>query len=161
MDYEALATNNDGSIIVGQGSAPEPFDRGIKWVNGVATPLPAPAGYRDVSAFDLSDDGSIIVGEIGGSLVGLPTTDAVWTDATGWVPIFDYLRSRGVDVPLSYSSQNVDVSADGLTFAGTATDSITGERVVFVAVVPAPSALAPLALLGLRRRTRSAVPIMR
>lgn len=157
MDYEALATNNDGSIIVGQGSAPEPFDRGIKWVNGVATPLPAPAGYRDVSAFDLTDDGSIIVGQIGGSLTGLPRTDAVWTDAAGWVPIFEYLRSRGVDVPLSYSSQNADVSADGLTFAGTATDSITGQRVVFVAVIPSPSSLAALALLcGLRRRTRAA-----
>lgn len=135
--------------------------RGLIWQNGSVTPLLAPSGYRTATVHDLSDDGEVIVGQLANSNSGLPTTDAVWTDATGWVPIFEYLRSRGVDVPITYSSQNVDVSADGLTFAGTATDSVTGERVVFVAVVPAPSAAAMLAVGGLmlhrRRRKHAAV----
>lgn len=153
--YQAEATNNDGSIVAGFGVDSGAGLRGLIWENGNVTVLPAPSGYRTVTIHDLSDDGEIILGQLDNSNSGLPTTDAVWTDATGWVPIFDFLRSRGLEIPLTYRSLYVDVSADGTVFSGSAIDGDGFDDFVFVAVVPAPSTLAMFVVLcGLRRRTR-------
>jgi len=69
------------------------------------TGLPAPSGYRDSIANDLSDDSGIIVRYLAGSLVGLPETSAIWTAQTTECQrsitfdnkVFPFLRTTAAD----------------------------------------------------------------
>lgn len=143
----AQASNGNGSIIVGLDGDPTFGTRAVIWMNEVPTVIPTPAGYRSCFAHDLSDDGSLILGRAGSSQIGLPETDVVWTEASGWIPALDFLRSRGVDIPSYYTGGGrFEVSADGRTFTTILTDTRTGERPLAVFVIPSPSGLA---LLGL------------
>ncbi len=155
VDAEAIATNFDGSIIVGRGNGSDGFSRGIIWINGAPTGLPSDE-YRSTAARGVSDDGAIIVGSMSGSSIGRPNTGAVWTEETGWVPIYEYLRSNGIDVPSSLNPpERIEMSADGLTFAGVSIDS-SGAYVAFVARIPSPGGLASLLVLGVfNRRARA------
>lgn len=152
LEAEARNVNADGSIVVGTGNNSQGRSHALVWQNGVPMALPAPAGYRDSVGTGLSDDGTIFAGVIAGSLSGLPQTGAVWTQDTGWVPIYEYLRSNGIDVPTSLNlPQSIQMSADGLTFAGVAMDS-TGASVAFVAQIPTPGGLIFLLMLGAASR---------
>lgn len=75
---KALAVNTNGSIIVGDGNIAAGRSRALRWDNGTPTGLPAPSDYCDSTANGLSDDSSIIVRYLAGSLVGLPETNAIW-----------------------------------------------------------------------------------
>ncbi len=153
----ASASNNDGSIIAGLDTGPNGRTRAIIWTNEVPLALVPSQGYRDSVAHDLSDDGTLIVGRLSGSQTGLPDTDAMWTESTGWIPALDFMRMNGVDVPSYYTGNgNVEVSADGRTFTTILLDTRTGERPVAVFVIPSPSGLALLGVLvGSSRRARA------
>lgn len=137
--YYANASNDDGSILVGYGEA-----GGLRWVNGQAQILAAP-GYRYGVPTDVSNDGSIITGVLYTIDTNRPV-EAVWTEPTGWVPLMSYLQSHGIAVPggITFNSDLICVSSDGLTFAGTG-------NVSFVIRVPSPAGLgAMLAVLAFR-----------
>lgn len=156
LEAEALGVNANGTIVVGHGNNSQGRPQALVWQNGTPSALPAPAGYRDSIASGLSDNGAIIAGVLAGSLIGLPETGAVWTQDTGWVPIYDYLRSNGINVPSSLSPpRSIQMSADGMTFAGNAFDS-NGAVFAFVARIPTPGGLVSLLIFGVfNRRARA------
>lgn len=141
----AMAVSADGSIIAGRTGDPTFGTRGIVWRDNQILALPTIPGWRSAEATDLCDDGSIIVGSLSSSLVGLPETAAIWTQETNWVPALDYFRMHGVDIPSYYSPQfsRFTVSADGRTFSSLLTDTRTNEQILAVVVIPSP-AVAPL-----------------
>ena len=104
-DAKALAVNTNGSIIVGDGNIAAGRSRALRWDNGTPAGLPAPSGYRDSIANDLSDDSGIIVRYLAGSLVGLPETSAIWTAQTTECQrsitfdnkVFPFLRTTAAD----------------------------------------------------------------
>jgi uncharacterized membrane protein len=146
---QARATNADGTLVVGFGTSGQGRQHAVVWVGTDPTALPAPLGYRDSDAVAIADDGSIVAGTLSGSLAGLPETGAVWTSTTGWVPLIDYIRSQGIDVPSYYRSVGqLAMSADGRTFAGITVDSRSGVAVSFVASVPTPSATMLMLVFG-------------
>jgi len=148
VDAQAFGTNDDGSIVVGRGNGSDGFSRAVMWVEGVPTILPAP-GYRSSIAHGVSADGLTVVGTIAGSLIGLPETGAVWTTDTGWVPLLDYIRSQGIDVPSYYGPVGqLVMSGDGRTFAGVSIDARSGLLVSFVASVPTPGATVLMVMFG-------------
>jgi hypothetical protein len=62
FDSIAIATNSDGSVIVGRGRSAT-NDRAVRWVNGTITQLPQVAGYDGGStATGISPDGSVVFG---------------------------------------------------------------------------------------------------
>ncbi len=153
---EARAVNSDGSIVVGVGNDSQGRSHALAWRNGSVEVMPAPEGYRDSVASGISDNGLMVCGNLSGSLSGLPETGAVWTQDTGWVPIFDYLRLNGINVPSSLRPPiGIQMSADGSTFTGYGRDA-ANTQVTFVVKVPAPSGLACLLILGaINRRARA------
>ncbi len=149
LEAEARGVNADGTIVVGKGNDQFGNIHGLVWRNGVPTALPAPATFESVTAHGVSDDGSIIIGVLADPLTSLPQTGAVWTEDTGWVPIYDYLRSNGIDVPSSLNlPRRLQMSADGLTFAAFAVDALSGRTTAFIAHIPSPSGLVSLLMLG-------------
>ncbi len=154
---KANAVNNDGSIIVGQGHAPVVGTWTLVWRGEQVTPLPPLPGYRSSTAYDLSDDGSVITGANGFSAIGLPQIQTIWTEDTGWIPALDYFRLQGVEIP-SYilAAGPADVSADGRTFSMQVFDSRTSEYLISVIVVPSPSVLPAIGMAFLfSRRARA------
>lgn len=146
----ARAVNFDGSIIVGNSGVGL---RATVWNNGIPTELlPGMAGSV-LTPFGVSDNGSVVGGQIqgpGGSLFA-----GIWTPTTGLMPLSDYLTANGVQIPAGFSLFTCSaVSADGLTFSGWGngpTPNING----WVATIPAPGTVVILALGGVissRRR---------
>lgn len=149
VEAEARAVNSDGTIVVGKGNDSIGNIHALIWRNGVPTALSAPATYRSATAHGLNEDGTIVAGVIAGSTAGLPETGAVWTTDTGWVPVMDYIRSQGVDVPAYYGPVGqLAMSGDGRTFAGVSIDSRSGLLVSFVASVPTPGATVLMVMFG-------------
>jgi hypothetical protein len=156
-DYaNANATNSDGTIVVGFGNNSAGRSRAMVWTNGVPVALPAIEGYRTSLATGLSDDGTIVVGYLSGSLSDLPDTSAVWTADTDWLPALDYLRMQGIDIPSYYRSFDIQISGDGQTFASILRDTRTSERVLMVAAIPSPGVMPLLGMaLIFSRRARA------
>lgn len=152
VEAEARGANTDGTIIVGKGNDAIGNIHALVWHNGVPTALPATGSFRNVTANGLSDDGSLIVGTLADSSVGLPETAAIWTPGGDWVPALDYLRGQGLEIPHYFRASHIEVSGDGTTFATTVLDTRTFESVHMVAVVPSPASLTPLGIFWLTRR---------
>jgi uncharacterized membrane protein len=125
----AFATNNTGNIIVGRSGASLLT---TMWVNGSPVELLSSIpNQRVLTPHGLSDDGSVVVGEMNAGYA------ALWTPATLTMRLDDYLLANGVTIPNGVSLVNCTaVSADGRTFAGWTSGSqgIQG----FVATIPTP-----------------------
>lgn len=152
IEAEARGVNSDGSIIVGKGNDAQGRIQALVWNGGVPTAIPATGSYESVTAHGLSSNGALLVGVLADSTESLPTTAAIWTQSTNWVPALDYLRAQGLTIPSYYSTLSIQVSADGTTFTSFLEDSRSSTAVLMVAVVPGPMSLAPLGILSLARR---------
>jgi hypothetical protein len=142
----AFATNNTGNIIVGRSGASLLT---TMWVNGSPVELLSSIpNQRVLTPHGVSDDGSVVVGEMNAGYA------ALWTPATLTMRLDDYLTANGVTIPVGVALTNCTaVSADGRTFAGYTEGSMG--RQGFVATIPAPSVIAFLGVSGLiavRRR---------
>jgi probable HAF family extracellular repeat protein len=147
----ATGINHDGSIIVGRSGVEL---RGTLWMNGVPTDLTNGSMTMNLSASQVSDDGSVVAGLLnlgsGGSFAG------VWTQGMGMMKLSDYLALHGVSIPAGFTLATCTaMSADGRTFAGYTTGIGPGSIQGFVATIPAPGTAALLGIAGLvtmRRR---------
>ena len=157
VDTQANGVNGDGSIIVGQGSAPVQGTWAHVWRDDGVIGLPPLPGYRSSAAFDLSNDGSIITGLHAFSNIGLPQIATIWTESTNWVPALDFFRMQGVDIPDYLSSiVPIEVSADGRTFATRLLDTRTSQEYIAVIAIPSPGVVHALMFtLGLMRPARA------
>ena len=117
---EASGTNHDGSLVVGWSDASNGQMTAALWVNDVVQPLVAPDGWRSW-ATHVSDDGSVILGNLSTSSASVPS---VWTpSSSAWTPLADYLASQGFPLPEGWIFSAVsefDMSANGRTFTGNA-----------------------------------------
>ena len=147
----ARAVNFDGSIIVGDSAAPGGGRPATMWINGVPQRLLPGANHFSFFPLGVSDDGSVVCGELDGS-----NTAGVWTAATGAIALTDYLAMHGITVPPSISlSTCAGVSGDGLSFVGNASIPFAPDE-AYVTTIPSPGVCAAVALSGLfaARRTR-------
>ncbi len=103
----AWSTSGDGSIVIGQ-SGNVPF----RWTssNGMQSLGDLPGGSTNGSAFDITPDGAIIVGD-GTSAFGSKKA-ARWEFAQGWTPLPDLFGSSG------FESLAQSISADGAMIVG-------------------------------------------
>lgn len=160
-DGVARNVNNDGSIVVGNVKSLTGESDATVWRNYVPTTLPYPESYRYSGGTDISDDGSVVLGQVTSRVLppGSRTTlaIAVWVNEEFFL-LSDYLRSHGVEVPAGWTLyEPKEISADGRTFCGLAF-SQDGVVQGFVASIPAPAT--PMLLLGAivfssRRRPQS------
>lgn len=143
----ARAVNHDGSIIVGTSISPSFVTSTTMWVNGVAIELVNDIPSTRFTPFGVSDDGTVVAGDLGGSGSGLHRT-AVWTVATGTVPLTQYLSANGVSLPEGINLGSCTaISADGLSFAGYTTNTPFGIQ-GWVATVPTPGVLSIAGIVG-------------
>lgn len=155
---QAWGANADASIIVGQGMSPSTRSHALVWRDGVPSVLPPVMGYRDTVARGVTDDGSMIIGTLAGSLVGLRDTAAIWTAETNWVPLLDFIRGKGFDIPDYYAApfDLMRISADGRTISGLVSDTRTNTSKLLVVSIPSPGGLACLLAFGVfNRRARA------
>jgi probable HAF family extracellular repeat protein len=144
----------DGSVIIGRmdvghppGPPGESQDVAFRWTSatGMVSLGDLPGGTVNSTAFDVSADGSVIVG-IGETAAepGVPSVNEAfyWTTDAGMRNLREVL--------VSFGATNLDgwllteargVSADGLTVVGTAI-SPAGVQQAFVATIPEPSTVA-------------------
>ncbi len=124
----AEAVNGDAQFIVGNSN-----DIPVVWHDNIVSALTLPDGGRAYATpLAVSDDGSVI----GGSLLtpSFEGVAGVWTPATQFIPLTDYLASFGVYVPEGITLTSVTaISADGRTFVG----KTFGDN-DFIATVPSP-----------------------
>jgi hypothetical protein len=166
------AVSGDGSVSGGQfffinvseASAPVVYRDG-------QPVIPQYSGLRSSSVVTgLSSNGHYGVGVAGGidavNLLGAFTpisnssprpTDAVLLEGNRFFNLAQYLRDNGVTFPtttrLTYANA---ITPDGQTIVGVAVDSVTNQRMSFIATIPAPGAAASMGLgmliLASRRR---------
>lgn len=146
---QALGVNEDGTAVVGFGNNSLGRPHALLWVGGAVNVLATPSTFRSATAHAVANDGSLVAGTLSDSLIGQPQTDAIWTISSGWVPVLDYIRAQGIDVPSYYGPVGqLVMSGDGRTFAGVSIDSRSGLLVSFVASVPTPGATVLMLMFG-------------
>lgn len=146
----ALGINTTGDLIVGYwGLTGTSTTLAVRWRDGIPENLGTAVGYTRSLATAISDDGSVIVGEVS---TGSVSTAGIWTPSTGWLRLQDYMQSIGVVIPAGMNLQIANgISADGRTIVGT---SFSGHGEGFVITIPSPSVLCFAAgvLLTFRRK---------
>ena len=147
--HPAEAITNDGSFIAGwstyQHNGDLRFAATIWESDGALREIPMLSGYTEAKAFDISDDGSVVVGTAFDSRYSV---SMVWTEATGTITMRDYFESFGVILPSDLlMTGQFDISADGRTFL-----YIDGPA--FVVTIPAPWTAIPVAFAFLAARRR-------
>ncbi len=147
----ARAVSGDGTFLVGL-SISGLATTSIIWRNGVPFDLGLPTGWHQTNPLAVSDDGQVVVGTyLGDQSQGA----AIWTPATGFMPMADYLAGFGIALPNGvWLERCTSVSADGRTFGGR-TFGPAGITQGFVATIPAPGACAAVlacAVVAVRRR---------
>lgn len=155
----AYAISADGHTIVGsRDSLPSGNVQFARWQgNQVVEDLGILAGYRIAEAYDVSDDGEIVIGWTHRVSSQLPDVASIWTQETGHVRMVDYLLSKGIDVPEGVTlSQAVSISGDGSVITGRGNRPGFGfQTFTWVVVVPSPTTpiiIAAFSLLATRRR---------
>jgi probable HAF family extracellular repeat protein len=154
IESEANRVSADGSVIVGQSGTLPPGSitvrqEAFRWTqsDGMVALRDLPGQRLFSQAFDVSADGSVIVGAAdlfeGGTTVNRAF---YWTPANGMLSLRDALISAGV-ANLDGWTLNVarGVSYDGLTIVGTGIHNGVSEA--WVATIPEPSTLVLGALL--------------
>jgi probable HAF family extracellular repeat protein len=150
----ARKANFDGSIIVGESGQGTRVTL-CMWRNGQPVNLGIPSNANG-EAVDVNDDGTVVIGGL-----QTPTVSgaAIWTPSRGTEFLSTYLTDFGVTIPTGWSLTAVHaVSGDGMTFAGYANNTSTGQHQGFIATVPSPASFVPLFLvvsLGALRRSRN------
>lgn len=108
----AYGVSADGSVIVGQsGDGPSPPYQAFRYAAGVMEGLgwlPDVPARQVSTARDVTPDGAVVVGSVGGRA-------ATWTAATGWTAIAGLPGANP-------GSLATGISADGATVAGTVED---------------------------------------
>lgn len=145
----------DGSVVVGagwNGSSTRP----LVWREGEAVELLiGPTGFPPIgSAFGVSADGSVIVGNAG--FAGSAALRAfVWDESNGMRQLETVLAALGVDTTGWELNHAVSVSADGRTIAGYGRNP-NGDREAWIAIIPEPGTglLVGAGLVGLAGRRR-------
>jgi uncharacterized membrane protein len=146
---QALSISTDGSTIVGVAALASAGERAYRWTESTGMQLlgALPGVGR---ALDASGDGSVVVGYYQGR-----TKAFIWTPALGQVDLKSYLISQGATGLADFDMREAScISADGRVIAGFGFNS-SGVTEGWYAVIPAPSTLAVLPLMGLyaaRRR---------
>lgn len=142
--------NSDGTFLAGNDRDGDIYDiRAAYWTEDTGRVFLDPFidnGER-YGINGMSDDGSVIIGEQ--NTVGF----LIWIDLGPPVRFEDYLESLNIDLEGRSILRLTGVSADGSTIIGVAGEPGVGS-IAFAVVIPAPStaALAPLALVAMRRR---------
>jgi probable HAF family extracellular repeat protein len=112
-------------------------------------------GAFESVAYDVSDDGSIVVGV--GTTAAPGDRAFIWDAAHGMRDLRTFLvNDVGLDLTGWTLMRATGISSDGLTIAGTGANP-NGQLDGWIAVVPEPSSMALLGLGGvalLRRRAR-------
>ena len=146
-----LQIANDGcaphTVTLGPDIAAGQRPQATLWRDGVPMGLGYSIG-RDTTAFGVSGDGTVVVGDI--SLNVLPLSEGfVWTQGTGMMTIDDYLAFHGVLVPPGWELWHLTcVSADGNTIGGWGL-APDGSLQGFVATVPSPATAVPALICGI------------
>ncbi|MFK3778077.1 autotransporter domain-containing protein [Agrobacterium sp. NPDC089420] len=117
----AWAVSDDGSVVVGDSRfaiGPNSHEwRAFRWTaaTGAMDPLGALAGGTASVAYNLSADGSVVIGQ---AKSGNGQRGFRWTEATGMVSVEDWLRGNGVTVDGDFTLNAMGVSADGNIIVG-------------------------------------------
>jgi uncharacterized membrane protein len=137
---------------------------GVLWQNSSPFRMDASGTIEDLDPQNRLDsgvttgislDGRVVTGR--GSWPGEVQTSFVWTAERGMQRVAEFLAAEGIATPagFAFNTQYLDVSEDGLVFAGTAINEL-GRAEGWVAVIPAPSTGGAFALwlfiAGRRRR---------
>jgi probable HAF family extracellular repeat protein len=165
VDSAAFGVSADGAVVVGlgrfQGGGFQPNLEAFRWTSdsGMVGLGDLPGGLFESFAFDVSGDGSVVVG-YGDADFGREAF--LWTTDGGMERLWDVLLAQGVD-PAADGWATLEVasgiSADGNTIVGWGMRNGNTEAfVAFVTNVPEPSNLALIAIAPalLRRRARVA-----
>jgi len=142
------AVSADGTSVVGVSHTEEPF----RWtaVEGV-TALPVPPGEWDTAtAYDVSADGSVVVGNAEFlDLVSFEEKQAafLWDAAHGTRLLGPLLEAFGVDLSGWQLERATAISEDGLTLAGTGTNP-DGDLEAWLATLPSLEPPAPVPALA-------------
>jgi uncharacterized membrane protein len=155
-----FGVSGDGRTLLG--TTMDGLDKMAIWRDGVVTVLGGYEGPQyDTTAYAMSDDGSLVVGHVGG-VTNRGNEAVVWTAGTGVISLYEYLVMQGVDFPRDWwLSDCRSISADGKTIVAQANyrnqyGLFTG--VVLVAEIPSPgvSALGVVGGIAAARRRRRA-----
>lgn len=116
---EALATNRDGSVVVGEGAG-KMGDEAWRWTAATGVQAIGIIGsgsfFDRAYAFGVSDDGNLIGGASG---FGFDRKAVVWTPAGGMQLLTDFLAARNIAVPDGWTLNSVTaVSGDGKVLGG-------------------------------------------
>lgn len=119
VDSGARGISADGSVIVGYTMTPGPewaTDQAFRWdaSSGIVT-LGKLAGDSASDAFDISADGSTIVGR---SFSGTSSTAFIWDELNGMRSLKDILTAAGIDLTDWVLTEARGVSQDGYIIAG-------------------------------------------
>lgn len=149
-DGRARGVNMDGTIIVGL-ARPGPFQQAATmWVDGIPMNLGVPTGFNRSLANAVSDDGSVVVGQLDGN----GQTAAIWTLGRGMEPLSTYLTFHGISVPSNIKLLTATaVSADGRTIAGYTGPPGAGIQ-GWVVTIPTPGSVLVLLVLPFARFRR-------
>lgn len=133
----ANAVNADGTIVVGRADTTSGW-RALMWREGVMIDLGTGSGFAGrPTPLALNDAGTVVVGQA--PVFTSDPTAVVWTQASGWEILSDYLTRNGVPVPEGWTLRWASsVSADGLTVGGWAIPPGGGDTQGFVATIPSP-----------------------
>lgn len=145
----AYGVNGTGTIVVGTADFEDTGGRGVLWENGSLLDLGFNQSVGAFSPAGVSDDGAVVVGQVGATWAG------IWTPTTGILMLGEYLAVHGISGPAGWQFKNATaVSADGRTIAGWGYSEATGTQ-GFVVTIPAPASLVAFAgLFASIRRTR-------
>jgi uncharacterized membrane protein len=161
-DSEARAVTPNGDMVVGRvlrsiDSQGFTVYGAAVWRDRVLDSLGTFGDFRGTTASSVSNNGSLLVGNLEASPTQSYSRSFVWTQATGMVLMEDYLQSFGIVLPANkIIVGNAMVSGDGRTFAGTLLDlqnPLSTFNMDFVATIPAPAGM-PVLFLGLLASAR-------
>ncbi|HUD42435.1 MAG TPA: hypothetical protein VMR06_10630 [Dokdonella sp.] len=114
---EALATNSDGSVVVGTSVMTELGSEAWRWTAATGVQPIGFIGFMGTAfGFGVSDDGNVVVGASG---FGWDRSAVIWTPETGMQLLSDYAAAQGAEIPAGWTLMTASaVSADGKTIAG-------------------------------------------
>ncbi len=118
----ALATNSDGTVVVGTSRLPQSPEgigrnRAFVWTDSAGMQdLGTVAGFEDSQALGVSGDGSIVVGNLIKAAGG--SGSFIWSASNGMQDLTVFLVSIGLDMSNWYNLDARAISSDGNSIVG-------------------------------------------